>query len=1847
MKKNSMISRTLSLALALLLSLPLGVLAEAQGSMAAGEKAQERSQVVTGHPIEEAEYSLIFEGDVDSQLLDRLLPVLSAHQVKAGFFVPAITLAEEPALSQQIFNSGHWLGNYMLHGERLSKDAPMDKQGRSIKRAQEILTAASGQSPSFLKGKATEYVDTLLELIKSQGVPYVLEPNVFLNHTSFTAASQAEAFAKRMSNGAILSIKVRLPIEAAEMPEREAKPSDVLSPSATPGPKVGAAPMPTYQPDERLVEVVEWVLSALADRGMTAVVPEKLMEHQQSEYSDILRRVEAVRWEAAASGINQDSHKAELVGSSYTINHEISLVLEGEASRQTLDSILELLAQRGIQATFFIPALAAARQAETVKKIIGQGHQLGNYLMSGEKHPEKMEQAQQVKNLMSAQMVLESLGFLPDYFKANLGRPDDRLLQSLGAVGIPYAAQPAIYLNHSSFTSREQAEGFVARLQPGSLVSIKMNQVLDESEVQPAMEGRIEPSPTPAVSQRPVSDVSDPGRASDTGETVEQRLIKVMDWLSAALVSQQVAVVSLDELRSHQQEPQAKTLAGILTENESGAIAAGIGADSPKAEIIRSGVDFSGTREVSVVFEGRISKQGLKRLEEALMTHQVPSVFFIPGMEMMQLQEELKALKAQGHQIGNYLMKGEKNAAELPLHTQAESLYRAQQIAKMLLGEAPALLRANDTTPGDQLLSAAAATGIQSLVVPLAFLNHTSFNTQEQAQKYAAKTLSGAIISFKMNDIISRAEAGIPEATATPSILSASAVPSHTPAPEETEERLIQSVIWLLDALKQNGFSFVRPQDIAEGQVLPYPEGTRNGMGMAIRRIASAQPFMAYASQDSQPFRTVSAEDATDMNNIPGEEQAIVISSGPVLGKEVSLVIEALQDVRTVQEIASVLDYYQIKATFYLPALLLGENRELAKSLKEAGHHLGNYLISGEKAVHQLQKEFLEESLGRAQTLIEDVSGEKPATFKGNLSEYTPQLLQLVKKAGIEFAVKPGAVLNNTSFKTREQAERYAMRTAPGSLVSIKVDQVIDISEMPPAPASTALAAMQTPAPTPDAVRIPLLTGTPTPTPLPQEVHGLPDMVKWLVEGYLKAGFAFVSPQQLFKEQQGDYGQLMQIIAQEELDKEVLTKYRTTFTHAPVYSHQPVLEKEISLVFEGTASQETMTAIIALLEEYQVKAMFFIPAKHAALQPEIMVKILKAGHRIGNYSLDGEKQMENLPEEQLLRSLYHAQVILTNLVKQPPELFKGSITAYTDQVQRAVQALALHGSLAPNLYLNHSSFRNEAQVRAYVDKTQWGSILSLKMNQVLDISEVPTPSPKPDITPPPPEADAAPTPIVVPTVIPQLEQLATGLNNEEKLLKITEWLLKGYTASGFDFVSPEKIAADKNPALSALLESELSPSGKETTLVAQSPTTDKEVALMLRFPGDQDRVETFAKALLGTDTKVILAVTGNDIAAHHTVISQLAQKGHYIVSAGFTGRSVTLHSYRDAYLEIRTNALLMQEKLGFVTPFYAPLAGRVGSSTLQAARDLNVIPLSYQIRATPTENDSVQDVMEGPFKWGVRRGDIVYLDLSRAQDITGLLKGVRDLVVDTGYALVTAERLLDNTYAMKKLESIPGFDNLKVNMAFDPRASLTGRMLSQIPTKEKVVFLAIDDWGSDKTITTMLDILKEHNVVGNFFVINSRAVKNPNLLRAMGEDGHVIGSHGFDHELITKTSLDELQRLLVQGYQELTVALGRAPDLVFQPPQLEMDRESTNAVLATGFRAVIGSRVSTHDYKKTAEQVEKFVQQNLQRGAVILIHSSDVASANEALPGIIAYVRSKGYEFGRIPDYLPSVKEAK
>jgi len=216
-------------------------------------------------------------------------------------------------------------------------------------------------------------------------------------------------------------------------------------------------------------------------------------------------------------------------------------------------------------------------------------------------------------------------------------------------------------------------------------------------------------------------------------------------------------------------------------------------------------------------------------------------------------------------------------------------------------------------------------------------------------------------------------------------------------------------------------------------------------------------------------------------------------------------------------------------------------------------------------------------------------------------------------------------------------------------------------------------------------------------------------------------------------------------------------------------------------------------------------------------------------------------------------------------------------------------------------------------------------------------------------------------------------------------------------------------------------------------------------------------------------------------------------------------------------------------------------------------------------------------------------------------------------------------------------------------------------------TEEKVVYLTFDDGPSVQT-AKILDILKKENVPATFFVIGSHIKGKEEILQRMVKEGHVIGSHTYSHDYSTLyKNIDAFFQDLEKGNRLIEEATGTKVELIrfpggsnnevskrVQDPKrynqdqwimTDLIRETTKR----GYRyfdwnVSIGD--SSFGLAKT-EDMMKRVKDGIKdkREAVLLLHDAPhKESTVQALPEIIAYLKSQGYFFKVLDRDSPHVE---
>lgn len=227
-------------------------------------------------------------------------------------------------------------------------------------------------------------------------------------------------------------------------------------------------------------------------------------------------------------------------------------------------------------------------------------------------------------------------------------------------------------------------------------------------------------------------------------------------------------------------------------------------------------------------------------------------------------------------------------------------------------------------------------------------------------------------------------------------------------------------------------------------------------------------------------------------------------------------------------------------------------------------------------------------------------------------------------------------------------------------------------------------------------------------------------------------------------------------------------------------------------------------------------------------------------------------------------------------------------------------------------------------------------------------------------------------------------------------------------------------------------------------------------------------------------------------------------------------------------------------------------------------------------------------------------------------------------------------------------------------------------MTGRIHTDDSVIFITFDDWGTDESINKLLYVLNKHHAAGNFFVLTHNVPHNPNLLRAIAEGGHDIGSHTNLHKPMVvrdpKTNKQVPTMNYVDFYDDMNlswtklvsvagdVEIGGKPALThyFRPPTLAISELGMEAIFQNGFTYSVSGSTSTEDYSaKNLQQMIKritdglYYQGKVRKGAVLVMHMSDVAKYTALALDYVLTANDKRaasdpakFTAGRLSDYL-------
>lgn len=185
-------------------------------------------------------------------------------------------------------------------------------------------------------------------------------------------------------------------------------------------------------------------------------------------------------------------------------------------------------------------------------------------------------------------------------------------------------------------------------------------------------------------------------------------------------------------------------------------------------------------------------------------------------------------------------------------------------------------------------------------------------------------------------------------------------------------------------------------------------------------------------------------------------------------------------------------------------------------------------------------------------------------------------------------------------------------------------------------------------------------------------------------------------------------------------------------------------------------------------------------------------------------------------------------------------------------------------------------------------------------------------------------------------------------------------------------------------------------------------------------------------------------------------------------------------------------------------------------------------------------------------------------------------------------------------------------------------------------TDEKVLYLTFDAGYENGNTPAILDALKKHGAPAAFFVVGNFIEDEPELVKRIVEEGHIVGNHTMTHPDMSAISTQESFQEELAGVEKLFQDLTGEPMIKFyRPPRgvysISNLAMADNLGYATFFWSLAYVDWDQEQQPSREEAFSKLLPR-VHPGAIVLLHNTSSTNA-EILDELLTKWEEMGYSF--------------
>jgi peptidoglycan-N-acetylmuramic acid deacetylase len=184
-------------------------------------------------------------------------------------------------------------------------------------------------------------------------------------------------------------------------------------------------------------------------------------------------------------------------------------------------------------------------------------------------------------------------------------------------------------------------------------------------------------------------------------------------------------------------------------------------------------------------------------------------------------------------------------------------------------------------------------------------------------------------------------------------------------------------------------------------------------------------------------------------------------------------------------------------------------------------------------------------------------------------------------------------------------------------------------------------------------------------------------------------------------------------------------------------------------------------------------------------------------------------------------------------------------------------------------------------------------------------------------------------------------------------------------------------------------------------------------------------------------------------------------------------------------------------------------------------------------------------------------------------------------------------------------------------------------------TSKKEIYLTFDNGYENGFTPPVLDVLKEKKVPAAFFVTGYYLKDQPDLIKRMVTEGHIVGNHSWHHPDLTQVNDVRFKKELEMIREEYKRITGLDNMTFLRPPRGTFSERSLVLANQLGYQHVFWSLAFVDwqtDKQKGWQNSYENIMAQIHPGAIVLLHTVSKDNA-DALAKVIDDLRKQGYEF--------------